>query len=146
MCLAAGGEWDPDLRNHTQDGDRGADVLPLEEKIRRIGCRRAEASQVVGGGESGAEVAGGGFESGQEDASGCSGKKALTPGRKRDWVEVLQVRYNVSLRRSCEAIQLARSKRYYCSVADDQAFLRMRIKGVGSGMHRLGLPADPYPA
>jgi len=38
------------------------------------------------------------------------------------------VRCNVWLRRSCEVMHLTRSTRYYCSVADDQAFLRMRIK------------------
>lgn len=57
-------------------------------------------------------------------------------------MEVLQARYQVSTRRSCEVIQLARSTLYYASVADDQAFLRMRIKElsqvrIGWGYRRL---------
>jgi len=56
--------------------------LPLEEEVRWDGRSRAEASQAVGRGKPEAEEAGGGFESGQKDAAGRSGKKALTPDRK----------------------------------------------------------------
>lgn len=110
-----------------QDGDFGANVLSLEEEVRRRYVR-VETAETIGEGEPEAEAVGGGFEFGQEDAAGCSLKKTLKPDRKRDWADIYRARYQVSIHRTCEVIELARSTPFCRSMADDQVFLRMRIK------------------
>jgi len=110
VCLAAsrvghGGDGD-----RAQAGDQRADVLPLEEEVRRPRRRRVAEVEDLGGRESEAEAVGGRSQPGQEDAAGRLVKKVLRPERRRDLVERLQVTYQVAERRACRVLGFPRAR------------------------------------
>jgi len=120
-----------------EDGALGADVLPVEEEIRRDGRGGGAPFEAAGGGESEAEAAGGGPEPGQGDAAGRSAGKTLTPDRRRTQIRRAQHAYGVSERRTCRppgVLIHARATQRYESVADDQAILKKRIHEIAQ-MH-----------
>lgn len=49
LCAAPGGERDPGGGDHPEAGDRGADFLPLEKKVRGDGGGRAAAFEAARG-------------------------------------------------------------------------------------------------
>jgi putative transposase len=56
----------------------------------------------------------------------------LKPARRRDLVKQLEVCYQVSQRKACDALGFARSSHRYKSTADRQDFLRIRLKDMAS--------------
>jgi putative transposase len=69
-----------------------------------------------------------------------SGKKALTPGRRRELVRHVQDRFGVSERRGCAALRFHRSSQRYRATRDDQAPLRLRIREIAAVRVRYGYP------
>ena len=98
---------------------------PVAEVIRRMGVseqtfyrwKKVYGGLGVGelrrvkqlGREPEAETTGRRPEPGQAHPAGCSGKKALTPGRRREIVAHVQASHGVSERRSCSALGVERS-------------------------------------
>ncbi len=119
-------------------GDLRADVLPLEEGIRRARRRRAAAPEAAGGGEPQAEAAGRGPEPGQAHPAGCAVKKALTFGRRREIVAHVQASHGVSERRSCLALGVDRSSVRYVSHKPDQVPSLLRIRDLAATRTRYG--------
>ena len=94
-------------------GDLGADLLPLEEALRRARYGRVATSQAARGREPQAEAAGRRSEPGQAHPAGGAVKKALTPGRRREIVADVRAFQGVSERRSCLALGFDRSSIRY---------------------------------
>lgn len=120
------------------NGDIGADVLTLEEGLRWAGSRRAAALEVARGGESHAQAAGRRPQPRQAYLAGCSVKRALTPGRRREIVAHVQASHGVSERRSCLALGVDRSSVRYVSHRLDQAPLMLRIRDLAASRTRHG--------
>lgn len=80
-------------------GGQRADFLPLEEAVRRDGCRREPA----------AEAARGRSQPRQADASGRALKKTVRLGRRRELVRHLEDSYGVSERRGYSVLRFQRS-------------------------------------
>jgi putative transposase len=85
-----------------------------------------------------AQAARRGFEPGQRYPAGRAGKKALTPGRRREIVAHVQASHGVSERRSCLALGVDRSSVRYVSHKPDQAPLRLRINDLAATRVRYG--------
>ncbi len=96
-------------------------LLPLETEIRRSGSFGVAAAAAAPGREHQAETPGGRPQPGQGHAAGGAGRKALTPGRRRDLVRHVQDRFGVSERRGCAALRFHRSSQRDRSGRDDQA-------------------------
>jgi hypothetical protein len=62
LCFKAGGAWDSGGRSYQEDGDHGADLLPLEEEVWWLGHERVETFEAVGRGKPEVEADGGGLE------------------------------------------------------------------------------------
>jgi len=61
-CFKTGGAWDSGGRSYQEDGDHGADLLPLEEEVWWFGHERVETFEAVGRGKPEVEADGGGLE------------------------------------------------------------------------------------
>ena len=109
------------------DGHHRADILPLEEALRRFGHGRTAAAEAARGREPQAQAARGRSEPRQAHPAGRARKKALTPARRRDLVHQVQEAHWVSERRGCVALGVGRSSIRYRSTKPGQAPLRMRI-------------------
>ena len=66
--------------------------------------------------------------------------KTLTPDRRRVLAKQTQAAYDVSERRVCRVFEFARSSHRYESVADDQAYLRRRIREIAESRVSWGYP------
>ena len=119
-------------------GDLGADILPLEEALRRVGHWRAAASEAARGREPQAEAARRGPQPRQAHFAGRSVKKALRPDRRRELVRRVQATHGVSERRSCVALGVERSTIRYRSTKTDQEPLRLRIRDLAKTRVRYG--------
>jgi putative transposase len=62
----------------------------------------------------------------------------VTPSRRRDVVTHLRLAYRVSERRACGAMGFSRSSQRYCSVAEPQDELRLRLKELAAVRVRYG--------
>ena len=58
FCAEAGRDGDAGGRGDPEDGDHGADILPVEEEVWGLGAERAEAPEAAGGGEPEAQADG----------------------------------------------------------------------------------------
>jgi hypothetical protein len=47
LCFETGGAWDIGSRSDQEDGDHGADLLPLEEEVGWLGHERVEAFEAA---------------------------------------------------------------------------------------------------
>jgi putative transposase len=79
-----------------------------------------------------------GPELGQAHPAGRPGKKALTPGRRRELVAPVEASHGVSERRSCSALGVDRSSVRYVSHRPDQAPLMLRIRDLAATRTRYG--------
>jgi len=138
VWVASSGDGNVGIGSDPEDGDLGADVLPVEEEVWWSGCFGVTSAEAIGGGESSVEEIGCGPQSGQAHASGCSLKKVIRPGRQRELVSTLMDRYRVGERKACSALRFHRSTIRYRSKADDQAGLRMRIHEIAATRVRYG--------
>lgn len=62
----------------------------------------------------------------------------MKPSQKKQLAEEFQKKYDVSARRACHVVMLARSTMSYRSVKDDQTLLRQRIKDIALARPRYG--------
>lgn len=62
----------------------------------------------------------------------------MKPTRKRELTAFLMDRFEISTRRACRLVQLARSVQYYRSHRDPQVALRMRLRELGEARPRFG--------
>jgi len=69
----SGGGADPEGR------DQRADLLSLEEAVRRDGTGPGATDEAASGRKQPVEATGSGAESGQDDVAGCAAKKVLRP-------------------------------------------------------------------
>ena len=120
LCAAAGGFGNGRVGGLPQDGHQRADVLPLEEEIRRSDAVRSPQAQATAGREHPASSPGGRSEPGQGDAAGGDPKKALKPVLRREIVDHLRAAYEVSIRRACRVLPLSRSSYHYRSCRSEQ--------------------------
>ena len=65
-------------------------------------------------------------------------QKVVRPARKRQYVEHLNLTYDVSFSRACRAMLLQRSSYYYKPTKNSQAPLRLRIKELAAARVRYG--------
>ena len=133
-----------------------ADVLPVEEAVRRDGHGGDPQAEAARGGERQAEAACRRPEPGQDHAAGCFAKRMVRPGVRREVVGVLQGTYQVSERRAeepkvsplrstggmapegCSAMGFGRSSQRTRSRRDPQVALRMRLKDLAAVRVRYG--------
>ncbi|MEO0966686.1 MAG: IS3 family transposase [Planctomycetota bacterium] len=66
--------------------------------------------------------------------------KTLTPDRRRSLVNSATAAYRVSKRRACAVLKQPRATQRYRSVADDQAYLRKRIREIAERHVTWGYP------
>ena len=128
----------PVLGGLPQYGHQRSDLLPTREEVPGDGCGQGAALQSPGGGKPQAQAAGGGPVPGQADASGRAAKKALKPAQLRPGADYLRVAYGISERWVCQVLTLPRASHRYHSVADEQATLKMRIRGVAQSRVSFG--------
>jgi putative transposase len=125
-------------RSNPQARDQRADLLAMEEAVRRARhCRVATASD-LGGGEQEAQAAGCRPEPRQEDAAGRALKKTLRPAVKRVLVREVRVCYQVAVRRACRALGFARSSFRYKSRRNQRAELRVRLRDLAASRVHYG--------
>ena len=73
---------------------------------------------------------------GLNNAAGGDHKKTVKPAQRRELVKFLPVGFQVSERRACRVIPLARSSQRYRSQAADQRPLRVRLRELAYSLSR----------
>ena len=136
--ITASRERHPGRRGLSQAGHCRADLLPVETEVCRDGDRRAPAIAGGRGREPALEATGGRPHLGQTDAAGGTPKKLVKPAQKRAVVQFFRVGYQVSERRACQVVGIARSSYRYRSQAQDQAPLRRRLRELAAVRVRYG--------
>src|SRR6202171_5461378 len=116
----------------------GADVLPLEEAVRRAAVGSGSRIQAAAGRECAAQEAGRGAESGQSNLAGRRRKKLARPALKRQAVEYMVSDYALNTRRACRLVKQTRSVQYYRSVKDPRHDLRTRMREIARTRVRYG--------
>jgi len=86
-----------------------ADVLPVAQQVRWNGRFRSTALEGVGTREFRTEKDGCRAKSGYQNAQGCEFKKVVGLPVRREMARYLQQEYQVSERRSCKVLRIARS-------------------------------------
>src|SRR4051794_12342648 len=121
-----------------QAGGQRADVLSLEEEVRRDGCRRTTQVAATRGREQAAQAAGGRPDAGQAAVAGGDHKKTVKPAQRRELVAFLRVGFTISERRACRVIPIPRSSQRYQSQAKDQSALKLRLRDLAHSRLRSG--------
>ena len=119
-------------------GDYRADLLLVEEAIRRIGDRPGTATEAASGSERETEEVGCRAEPGKDDVAGCAGKKIVKPSRRRPVVSYLRGVYRVSQGRACRVARLPVSTFRYQSTQEPRTALRLRIREIAQARIRYG--------
>ncbi len=107
-----------------QVGISDADVLSIEEAIRRDAVGSGPRTQAVAGRECAAEEVGCRTELGQGHLARHSCKKVARPALRRDVVDYVVSHYGLTMRRACRLVKQPRSVQYYRSVKDLRARMR----------------------
>jgi len=113
-------------------------LLPVEEKVRRYGRRRAASPQTARKGEQETQVSRCRPNVGRAHAARGNHKKALRPAQKKELVSSLTVGFKIGIRRACDLVRQNRSTNYYQSQAKDQTALRIRLRDLAASRVRYG--------
>jgi putative transposase len=117
----------------------GADLLPLEGKVRGKGNWGRQETEATGGGKPEAEACGGRAQAGQPGIERRTCKKLLEPVGLRAAVSYVQVEHRMSERHACRLVGLARSTNgYRAGKGERDAALRTRLKELAAKRMRFG--------
>src|SRR5271170_2380172 len=119
--------------------DRGADLLPLAQGVRRSASGPGEAAQGVGTGELEAEAVGSEPTAGQPGGEGFRLGKLLSPERRRIAADHAQQKHGMTERRACRLANQPRGTQRYCTIRrEDEDALTQEIIELASQYGRYG--------